>query len=73
MTREAFRALVNDELQSMGWPPKSYAWAAPGKLALVVNGQLRIMKLHANMGHKKLNRALGYLHGMADVLGLEAA
>lgn len=73
MTRVALHALVHDELAAMGWPPKSYAWVAPSKLVLTVKGELKVLTLHANMGAKKINRALGYLHGMADALGLGVA
>jgi hypothetical protein len=70
VTRSQFRDLVEGEMQAMGWPEKSYLWAAPSKLVLIVNGQLREVTMHANMGWKKLNRALGRLEGWADALGL---
>ena len=70
MTRSAFRALVEKEMQLMGWPPRSFLWASPGRFIVVVNGQMREMKLAANMGRRKIERQLGYLAGMADVLGL---
>jgi hypothetical protein len=71
--RWAFQCDVRDELAAMGWPPKSYAWVAPTKLVVTVKGEIKVLTLRANMGAKKLNRALGYLHGMADALGMGAA
>lgn len=73
MTRTAFRATIEAELASMGWPPQSFLWGAPSKLVIIVNGQLRELAIHAGMSKVKLNRALGKLEGWADLLGLEAA
>lgn len=72
MTRSAFRSMVESELVTMGWPPRSFLWAAPSLLVLIVNGELRQIPMRANMAKAALNRALGRIEGYADLLGLEA-
>lgn len=70
MSRTQFREQVEGELQSMGWPAKSYLWASASRLILIVNGQLREFTLHAGMSKAARNRQLGRLEGMADMLNL---
>lgn len=74
MTRQAFRTMIDGELDGMGWPSSSRIWAPrSSNLIIVIGGRPWLFELRSNMGKVKLSRVLGRLEGLALVLHKGAA
>ena len=74
MKRETFIALVDEKLTLYGYRPGTWSWVAgSAKLNILINDELKLFPLKANMGKEKLNFELGRLAGMAEILRLSAS
>ena len=61
------RDLASAALSKAGYAPGSWTWIkGPNRLVLSVRGQLCTVDLPGGMGRAKLERALGYLEGLAE-------
>ena len=67
MTIAKIRDRASAALSEAGYAPGSWTWIkGPNRLVLSVRGQLCTVDLPGGMGRAKLERAIGYLQGLAE-------
>lgn len=74
MTRDVFRATVEERLASMGFKRQTWRWL-PGAsgLVMIVDGALKDLPIRCNMKRTEFERNMGRAEGWAEILGLGAA
>lgn len=67
MTVQRIRDLASAALSEAGYSAGSWVWVdGPNRLVLSVKGQLCTVKMPGGMARARLERAIGYLQGLAE-------
>jgi hypothetical protein len=70
--KPVIRAAMEAHLKALGFSQHTWSWLdATAELLLVVNGNIKTMKLKAGMSQRALTFEMGRIQGWSEVLGLK--